>query len=106
MSDTAIAERMASLEAGFEAFHNEVLKDNAYIKQKVDKILEELPKKVDRPYCLKRHEALRTKIDGSGEERQQGSLVEESQRLRTKNPCPSTAGHGGSNDCCSNGGGG
>jgi len=57
-----IGERIASMEAAFNGFRNEVLKDNVYIRGKLDAIAESLSEKVDRPYCQGRHEKLEDKV--------------------------------------------
>ncbi len=51
-----IGERIASLEAEFKSFRHEMLRDNEYIRKKLDTITTLLPQKVDRPHCQVRHE--------------------------------------------------
>ena len=57
-----IGERVASLEAALKSFRHEMLKDNDYIKKKLDKIADTLTEKVDRPYCLDRHEKVNSRL--------------------------------------------
>jgi len=58
MLDTNIGERIASLEAEFRGFRSEMLKDNEYIKRRLDTIVDGLSSKVDRSYCYERHNKL------------------------------------------------
>lgn len=57
-----IGERLAGVEAEFRSFRHEMLKDNDYIKKKLDTIVETLTSKVDRPYCLDRHDTLNSRL--------------------------------------------
>lgn len=81
-----IGERIASLEAEFKSFRNEVLKDNDYIKGKVDKILETLPLKVDRPYCQERHEVLRGKLEEVSKNGRWEDVLKRIRALEQKTP--------------------
>lgn len=74
-----IGERLASLETAFDGFRNQMLTDNEYIKNRVDKIVEALPLKVDRPYCQDRHEKLQDRI---AEAEKNGGKEEILKRLR------------------------
>ncbi len=77
-----IGERIASLEAEFRSFRQEMLKDNQYIKSKLDKIEEGLSNKVDREYCLNRHDRLDKQVEEAEKsiralERQAPAVVKE-----------------------------
>ena len=78
MSDN-IGERIAGLEAEFKSFRNETLKDNEYIRNKLDYIANLLPEKVDRAYCHTRHEKLDEKV---GELNKNGKYTVLEERLR------------------------
>ena len=86
MADTNIGERIAGLEAEFKSFRNETLKDNTYIRQKLDYIANLLPEKVDRPYCHTRHEKLDEKVGGLEKDGRYTTLDERLRELEQKAP--------------------
>ena len=81
-----IGERIASLEAEFKSFRNETLKDNEYIRQKLDYIANLLSEKVDRAYCHTRHEKLDEKVGELGKDGKYTSLEERLRELEQKAP--------------------
>jgi len=81
-----IGERIASLNAEFKSFRTEVLKDNDYIKGKVDKIVEALPEKVDRQYCQERREKLHERVTEVEKNGRRDELLKRIRALEQKTP--------------------
>ena len=86
MAETDIGERLAGLEAEFKGFRNEILKDNAYIRDKLDQIASSLAEKVDRSYCLDRHNRLDEKIGELERNGKYTKLAEKVEELEKKTP--------------------
>ena len=86
MVETNIGERIASLEAEFKSFRNETLKDNEYIRNKLDFIANLLPEKVDRSYCHTRHDKLDEKIGELDKDGRYTALEERLRELEQKAP--------------------
>lgn len=74
-----IGERIASLEAALKSFRHEMLKDNEYLRDKVDSIVTLLSRKVDRAYCYERHGKLDERL---GEAEKDGKHSELEKRIR------------------------
>jgi len=75
-----VGERIASLEAAFKGFRNEMLNNNEYVRSKLDTIANSLSQKVDRPYCQDRHEKTDDRIV---ELEKNGKREEIMKRIRT-----------------------
>jgi len=58
MAGENIGQRIAALEAEFKSFKEQILSDNQYVKEKLDKIIEILGSKVDKSNCQIRHEKI------------------------------------------------
>ena len=58
MAGENIGERIAALEAEFKSFKGQILSDNQYVKERLDKIIEILGGKVDKVNCQSKHEKI------------------------------------------------
>ena len=81
-----IGERIASLEAEFKSFKHETLKDNTYIRDKLDVIIGLLPQKVDRSYCQTRHEKQDDRINEVEKNGKYEKLIERVRELEQRTP--------------------
>ena len=81
-----IGERIAGLEVGLKSFRHEMLKDNAYIREKLDFIVNLLPEKVDRSYCYERHDKLDEKVGELERDGKYEKLAEKVGELEKKTP--------------------
>lgn len=81
-----IGERIAGLEVGFKSFRDEMLKDNEYIRTKLDAIAESLTNKVDRSYCYERHDRLDEKVGELEKNGKYEKLAEKIGELEKKTP--------------------
>jgi len=85
MSDN-IGERIAGLEAEFKSFRQETLKDNAYIRAKLDLIVDSLSQKVDRVHCQARHEKLADRIAVAEKNGHREEILKRIRMLEQKTP--------------------
>lgn len=81
-----VGERLAGIEAAFKGFRNETLKDNAYIRAKLDIIVDSLSQKVDRPFCQERHEKLGDKISELEKNGRRDDLLKRIRSLEQRTP--------------------
>ena len=58
MAGENIGQRIAALEAEFKSFKEQILSDNQYVKERLDKIIEILGSKVDKTNCQAKHEKI------------------------------------------------
>ena len=58
MAGENIGERIAALKADFKSFKEQILSDNQYVKERLDKIIEILGSKVDKTNCQAKHEKI------------------------------------------------
>ena len=86
MAETNIGERIAGLEVGLKSFRHEMLKDNEYIRNKLDFIVNLLPEKVDRSYCYERHDKLDEKVSELEKDGKYEKLTEKVNKLEQKTP--------------------
>ncbi len=81
-----LGERIAGLEVGFKSFRNETLKDNEYIRNRLDFIANLLPEKVDRAYCYERHDKLDEKVGELERDGKYEKLAEKIEELQKRAP--------------------